>query len=35
MFYGFEDILELPSSITLLDGDDREFVLGIVVDDTF
>jgi Uncharacterized conserved protein len=35
MFFGFEKILESDSSITLLDGDEREFVLGIVIDDTF
>ncbi|ETA69225.1 hypothetical protein MettiDRAFT_2719 [Methanolobus tindarius DSM 2278] len=35
MFHGFEELLELPSSITLLDDPEREFVLGIVVDDTF
>lgn len=35
MFYGFDDILDLPSSITLLGESDRDFVLGIVVDDTF
>lgn len=35
MFYGFEQILESRSSVTMLEGDDREFVLGIVVDNTF
>ncbi|WP_407356116.1 hypothetical protein [Methanolobus sp. WCC5] len=35
MFFGFDKILESGSSITLLDGDDRDFVQGIVVDNTF
>lgn len=35
MFYGFEDILESKPSVTMLEGENREFVLGIVVDDTF
>ncbi len=35
MFFGFEKIMESDSSVTLLNGNDREFVLGIVVDDTF
>ncbi|WP_340818467.1 hypothetical protein [Methanolobus sp. WCC4] len=35
MFPGFEEILESPFSVTLLEGDDREFVKGIVVDETF
>ncbi|WP_094228502.1 hypothetical protein [Methanolobus psychrotolerans] len=35
MFFGFDKIMESDSSITLLGGDDREFALGIVIDDTF
>ncbi len=35
MFFGFEEILESKSSITLLDDDARDFVQGIVVDETF
>ncbi|WP_091932793.1 hypothetical protein [Methanolobus profundi] len=35
MFFGFDDILKSESLITLLEGDDREFGLGIVVDNTF
>ncbi|MDG6244267.1 MAG: hypothetical protein QCH31_07745 [Methanolobus sp.] len=35
MFFGFDKILGYGSCIIKLDGDDRDFVQGIVVDDTF